>query len=68
MRNPLLAAVLLALPAAAIAQGGAQTGEPPQRIRNVQVRRGEVCPKAGPGRGGGVPAAPGALSHSPRAA
>lgn len=41
----LLAAVLIAAPAAAMAQ----QGEPPQRIRNVQLGRGEACPKAAPG-------------------
>ena len=47
-----LAAALLALPAAASAQQSsnataqAETGQPVQRIRNVQLRSGDKCPPA----------------------
>ena len=41
----ILAALLTAFPAIAVAQ----SGEPPQRIRNIQLGRGEACPKAAPG-------------------
>ena len=41
----ILSLALLTLPVAAIAQ----TGQPPERIRNVQIQRGQPCPKAAPG-------------------
>lgn len=45
MVRPLVAALLIALPVAAVAQ----SSQPPQRIRNVQIGRGQPCPKAEPG-------------------
>ena len=44
MRLPLFAA-LVALPAPALAQQ-AESGQPPQRIRNVTIQRGQECPKS----------------------
>ncbi len=50
MLRPILIVALLALPAAAFAQtGDAQGGQPPQRVRNVQLRPGEKCPVAASG-------------------
>lgn len=44
MRLSLLALSMM-IPAAAVAQQ-AETGQPPQRIRNVTVQRGQPCPKS----------------------
>ena len=44
MRMPFFLALAL-VPAAALAQQ-AETGQPPQRIRNVTVQRGQECPKS----------------------
>ena len=41
----ILCLALIALPVAATAQ----SGDPPQRIRNVQIARGQPCPKAAAG-------------------
>lgn len=45
MRRLLVTLSLVALPLSA----AALADEPPQRIRNVQIARGEPCPKAAPG-------------------
>ena len=45
MRRSLVGLALLTLTLGAVAQADA----PPQRIRNVQITRGEPCPKAAPG-------------------
>ncbi|RDE06370.1 hypothetical protein [Sphingomonas aracearum] len=51
MHRLLAAAVLLATPALAGAQAGqarnsqAESGQPPQRIRSVQLTPGQACPK-----------------------
>jgi hypothetical protein len=44
MRLPLFALALV-IPGGAIAQQ-AETGQPPQRIRNVSIQRGQECPKS----------------------
>ena len=42
-----LAALLLAMPAGAFAQDKqAESGQPPQRVRNIQLAPGEKCPPA----------------------
>lgn len=46
MRMPMFA-VLLALPAAALAAGQQDdTSSPPQRVRSVSIERGQACPTA----------------------
>ena len=50
MLRPALALLLIALPVAASAQGQqvpdqqAQSGQPPQRVRSIQLKPGEKCP------------------------
>ena len=45
MLRPTLALALIALPVAAFAQDQqAQTGQPPQRVRSIQLKPGEKCP------------------------
>ena len=46
LRSTLILA-LVALPAAALAQ--AEAGQPPQRVRDIQLRPGEKCPPAASG-------------------
>lgn len=47
MFRPVLIAALLTLPAIASAQDKqAETGQPPQRIRNVQLTNGQKCPES----------------------
>ncbi|WP_174292790.1 hypothetical protein [Sphingomonas bacterium] len=51
MLRPTLILALLALPtiAQAQSQSESQAGQPPQRVRNIQLRPGEKCPPAGAG-------------------
>ncbi|MHA6723599.1 hypothetical protein [Sphingomonas sp. RS2018] len=46
MLRLLMVAAVLAAPTAAVAQ---ENGNPPQRIRNIQLRSGEPCPASQPG-------------------
>jgi len=44
MKTSFVLALALVVPSAAIAQT-ASTGTPPQRIRNVQLQKGQACPR-----------------------
>jgi hypothetical protein len=49
MLRPLVLALTLAMPGAALAQvapaGASPSATPPQRIRNVQLQQGQACPR-----------------------
>lgn len=45
-RRSLIAALVLLLPASAMAQEAAVQGQPPERIRSILLKPGEACPVA----------------------
>jgi hypothetical protein len=46
MLRPLMIAVLLSLPVAAVAQNASLQSQPPERIRSILLKPGETCPPA----------------------